>query len=109
MNSDQVLKELPITADGTHLEQSLRLLWEHFKTCLNECIEREKYLEDLGERSAKIWFPITIGCRPTATSWNKTANASVNFPENKENAPPVPTYFMKKSPSEPSSMVSFFF
>ncbi len=107
MSSDQVINELQLASDGRHLEQSLRLLWDHFKICLNECTEREKCLEELAERSAKNWFPITIGCRPTAAFWNKTANAPVNVPENKENEPPVPTNFIKRAPSEPSSMVSF--
>lgn len=59
-----------VSYDGDGLPPPVKIMWDHFKLCLEECQTREKILDDVCTNTGLSMFPNRIGERPSNSKKN---------------------------------------
>jgi len=71
-----------VGSDGCNFSPSVKLLWDHFKSCLTHCLNIEATMEQMSLSTEEDVFPIIIGRRPPSSQ--RALQTS-----NKENMSPI--------------------
>lgn len=71
-----------ISTDGANFSSSVKMIWDHYKSCLTHCLNIERTMEQMSLSTEEDSFPIIIGRRPVSSQ--RALQTS-----NKENMSPI--------------------
>lgn len=69
-----------VNSDGSGLAPGMKIMWDHFQQCLEECKTREKLLDEISSSTGLSMFPNRIGERPSSSKKAETTPINKKSP-----------------------------